>query len=169
MKQYKIKDFIHLKRIKILEEDSDSYKIEYNSQIYEIAKDSESHFVQNSPSAPSMGLTMVLEQRLEMCLVPETEIFQDEKAPQEFKEVMMFHEIREMEYKNAGFDDAHIRAMNDEILYIQKFFDGKTQKKYLRFASDYRQYPVIKATIAKLMEVTKEELEKKKVADRKIG
>ncbi len=149
MKPIKLQNFINLNRVKILDENDDFYSVEYNSQLYTIAKDSESRFVQSSPVNPSMS--MHLEQKLEQVLMPETGIFQDKKVPQSFKEVMMFHEIREMEYRDAGFNDAHQRAVNDEVLYIQKFLSKKAQKFYLWFAAHYRAIALSQKTLNFMM------------------
>lgn len=129
-----IADIVNLERIEIIEETEDCHRIKYKNNTYEIAKSTESCFVTHSSSP---GPT--LEHRLEQKLIPETEIFQDENVPQEYKEVMMFHELREMEYKAAGFEDAHERAINDEVLYVLKFFDEKTREGYLQFAREYRK------------------------------
>ena len=130
-----INDIIKLERVKLLEETEEDYKIKYGSEIYNIFKDSKTGFEINQPTSQKSKLELRLEQKL----VPETHIFIDETAPLEFKEVMLFHEFREIQYKENGFEDAHQRAINDEILYIMKFFDEKKQKEYLNFAEDYRK------------------------------
>lgn len=129
-----LSDLIQLERVRIVEELDDAYKVKYGNDEYNIAKDSQSHW-NNGMATHSNGLEL----RQELRLVPEHGIFQDEQAPAEFKEVMMFHEIREREYSEAGFDDAHERAMNDEVLYILKFFEQEKQKAYLTFAAKYRR------------------------------
>lgn len=131
-----LSDIIELDRVHIEGETPDLYTVKYKDRTYEITKSTETCFVSNgSSSAPSMRAELRLENRI----VPETEIFQDSHVPTEFKETMMFHEIREMEYKSGCFEDAHKRAVNDEVLYALKFFDKKTQKEYIDFAQMYRK------------------------------
>jgi len=135
-----LSDLINLYRICILEETEDFYRIGHYDEhsgfiTYNIAKDTKTSFaLTNSSPNSSQGLKMRLEQRI----IPETGVFQDKDVPPEFKEVMMFHEIREMQYKEAGFEDAHKRAVNDELLYIMKFFSKEKQAMYLKFATEYR-------------------------------
>ncbi|MBI2105782.1 hypothetical protein HYT56_03015 [Candidatus Woesearchaeota archaeon] len=51
---------------------------------------------------------------------------------------MVFHELREIEYREADFDDAHERAVNDEILYVLKHLGENKLEDYLAFAENYR-------------------------------
>ena len=127
MTEQDISDLINLDRVEILEETDDSFRVKYGNHAYQIAKSDKSAFL--IPSAPTLGLEMKLEQQL----VLDTGVFQDDSAPEEFKEVMMFHELREMEYKDHGFEDGHDRAVNDELLYITKFFDSARKIAYLQF------------------------------------
>ncbi len=129
-----IAENITLDRVNILEEAENKYKVEYQNKTYEVFKSTKTSFSINGSSDYSLEMKQVFEQ----CLVPETEIFQDEKVPKEFKEIMMFHEIRELEYKEASLGNAHERALNDEMLYVIKFFDEKTLRDYLKFAKKYR-------------------------------
>jgi len=132
----KLPNLISLERVKIVKETPDVYIVKCGNNEFQIAKDSDSHFSLGSSSPQiELGLSLNLEQRI----IPETGIFQDESAPIEFKEIMMFHEIREKEYAESGVEDAHQRAVNDEILYTLKFFDKKTQEKYFKFAEEYRE------------------------------
>ncbi len=55
-----------------------------------------------------------------------------QRSTEEFMEVMMFHEIREMEYAKTDLDNAHDRAVNDEILYVLKHFEPKQQKAFFK-------------------------------------
>jgi hypothetical protein len=127
---------INLERVELVNEDPDTYIVKYKGMFYEIAKGDESHWAEiNASSPPTLKQELKLEQRL----IPETGIFQDANTPQEFKEVMMFHELREREYKLTGFEDAHERAINDEILYVLKFFDEQTRQRYLDFATALRE------------------------------
>ncbi len=127
-------DRINLERVKIVEEAKDFYKVQYKGQEYRVMKSAETHFANGSASAPSLRQAI----RLEQILIPEAGIFQDTEVPNEFKEIMMFHEIRESEYKNAGFADGHERAVNDEVLYALKFFTPKQRTAYFKFAEEYR-------------------------------
>ncbi len=128
---------INLERIEIVEETDSDFQVRYNNEVYTIAKNSESCFVSEGASSTS-HCGMKQELRLEQRLVPETGFLQDDAVRPEFKEVMMFHELREQEYKNAHFADAHKRAVNDEILYVLKFFDEQ-KEEYFKFAEEYRR------------------------------
>ncbi len=125
---------IGLERV-VLEETPDAYRAQYGTETYEIAKDNKSHF----SGAGAQGIRIRQEMRTEMRISPAHGIFQDEEMPAEFKEVSIFHEIREREYSQAGFDDAHERAVNDEILYVQKYFSEELQQRYFDFADEYRE------------------------------
>ena len=111
-------------------------------------KGAKTYFANGSATDPSVSQEI----RLEQILLPEAAIFQDEKVPQEFKEIMILHEIRESEYKNAGFEDGHERAMNDEVLYALKFLTPKQRAAYFEFAKEYR------ATQAKVPAVDLDEM-----------
>ena len=94
-----LKWLINLERVNILEEAEAFYRVQYNGQEYRIMKSDRTYFANGSATDPSVSQEI----RLEQILLPEAAIFQDEKVPQEFKEIMILHEIRESEYKNAGF------------------------------------------------------------------
>ena len=130
-----IREMIGFDRVKILEVVEGGYRVEYNGNEIEIADHEESHWASGSFGG---GLSLRQELRQTMSLVPESGLYQDRDAPEEFIEVMMFHEIREKEYAEAGFEDAHARALRDEALYITQHFDGKTQQTYLEWAKEYR-------------------------------
>ena len=130
-----IADLINLDRVKIKEETEESFIVKYKKDTYEIKKDKSADFM-GGPAEPRMMQAMNLEQHIE--IIPETRVLGDKSIPLEYKEVMMFHEIREQEYANHDFKDAHERAVNDEILYIMKFFDEKTRDGYLAFAAEQR-------------------------------
>ncbi len=132
-----VRDAITLERVKITRETPDFFRVEYAGETYDIAKSRESSFVMGD-NHPTTGDMLVMEEKLEQLLVPSTGIFQDDTVPIEYKEVMIFHEISEMQYREADFEDAHERAVNDEILYVVKFFDEKTREQYLEFARKYR-------------------------------
>jgi len=126
-------DLINLERLEILDQDEHSYTVNYSGKEYEIVKSDTSCF--NSASASSgMRLCMKQQQLLEV-----EGIFQDEDVPEEYKEVMMFHEIRESQYAEVDFEDAHERAVNDEILYVMKFLGEERLEDYLSWVQDYRK------------------------------
>lgn len=67
---------------------------------------------------------------------------QADEVPNTFVEVMMFHEIREGEYRSRfgiSEEEAHQRAVNDEILYVLKFFVPERQQKYFKWVQEYRK------------------------------
>ena len=129
-----LSDLINIERVEIIEKTPGSYKVNYKGQEYQITKDTESCWVPAAPSSMSIRTGMqLLNLQLE-------EIFQDDRVPEEFKEAMIFHEIREREYSAAHFDEkeAHERAQNDEILYAFKFFDEEKRQRFIEFARSYR-------------------------------
>src|SRR3989344_4632614 len=114
-------DHIQLSRVKILDRNERGYLVDYGGTKYSINGGDETFFVLGSDSAISTSVSsgagsLILEPRLtlEHRLVQGTEIFLEEDAPQKYKEVMLFHELREMEYVEAGLENAHDRAVNDE-------------------------------------------------------
>ncbi len=124
--------FITLPRVRVLKETNELYTVRYGDEKYDIGKATASYFESQQPSTE-----LRLEQRI--ALAAETDIFQDDKVPASYKEVMMFHEIREQEYVQHGLEDAHERAMNDEVLYVLKHFDAQTRDGYLAWARTYRE------------------------------
>ena len=131
----RLTEFTNIERLEIIEETNSSYKVKYQNNIYEFIKDTESYFDSGTSQTLSMKQELVLEQRI----ISENKIFQDETVPKEVKEIMMFHEIRELEYKENGLEDAHRRAVNDEIIYISKFFENKINDIF-EFIIKYRGY-----------------------------
>ena len=111
-----IRDLIEIDRLRIIEVDKSSYLVKLGSREYEVRRGEVSAFIREGNN-----------------------IEQDDLVPDEFKEIMMFHEIREKEYYEAGFKDAHERAANDEVLYVLKFFPPELQKKYFEFAKISRK------------------------------
>lgn len=164
-KDKELSDMINIGRVHMISEDDDCYRVMYDGEQHTIQKSDETHFL--APPVVGGGgsgcsAELRLEPKLEQRLVLETGIFQDDSAPDEFKEVMMFHELREMEYKKAGFDDAHDRAVNDELLYVIKHFEPGMRKEYLRFAGNVRQEAIKKKSSREeyLRMVAEEEKEK---------
>jgi hypothetical protein len=131
-----IREQIGFSRVKILERLKSGYQVEYEGEKIEIASGEISHWTSEGGSGGGAGMSQELRQTL--VLIPESGIFQDDEAPDEFKEIIMFHELREKEYAEAGFEDAHERAVRDETLYVLQHFDGKTQKEYLNWAKGIR-------------------------------
>lgn len=127
-------------RLKFLTETKDYYRVQLGDKRYEIAKDDETAFMPGNATSVGMGLRLELRQIIRL----ETTIFQDREAPDDFKEVMIFHELREMEYKEADFSDAHDRAVHDEMLYVIKYFDKEKRQQYFEFAQQYRKAEKIK-------------------------
>ncbi|GEM_PF-3783887 len=54
----------------------------------------------------------------------------------DLQEVALFHELREKEYKDAKFLDAHQRALNESTLYALKYLDLDTQLHYFTHQED---------------------------------
>ena len=134
-----IKEMINLNRLEILEETDSAYRVRYGDKEYIIKKDEESYFIgDNGTTHQGLGLGLGLSLRLELKQIISPGIFQDDDAPRDFKEVMMFHEIREKEYSEADFEDAHNRAVHDEILYVFKFLPPEKQTEYFEFVKNYR-------------------------------
>jgi len=130
-------ELINLERVSIIEENEDSFIVEYKDSKHKVTKSDETYFRLPLPmSGPAMGLSLQMTQELELSLP--SGIYQDVDTPKEFYEVMIFHELREMEYASNGFEDAHQRAVNDEIMYTFKFFDEETREKYAVFVEEYR-------------------------------
>ncbi|GEM_PF-5679234 len=117
----------------------DLYRVRYGSESYEVAKSSEFRWA-GSYSSPSSGgpelgqVTMQVQQ-----LAPEHGVFGDPSVLPEYIEICIFHELREWQYANSGFEDAHERAVNDELLYTLKFFEEDTRQGYFHFAKRYRE------------------------------
>jgi len=124
---------ITLPRLQIVEETERAYKVLFGDSEYEISKGSETHFFMNVSASFGQGMRLVM--------VPRqggNYIEQDENVPTEFKEAMMVHEIREMEYRSAGMDAPHERAVHDETLYALKHLPEPVLAIYFEFARKYR-------------------------------
>jgi hypothetical protein len=130
-----LRELISIPRLEILGETEDSFEVKLGGETFQVIKSSETSF--SAAGAQSQHLSQRLEMR--QVMLPDASIFQDEEVREEFKEVMILHEIREKEYKEAGFQDAHKRAMQDEVLYILKYFKTDLQQAYLEFARKYRE------------------------------
>ncbi len=148
----KLSDIINLERVKIEKETNSYYQVRYRDEIYRISKSDESSFIINGNNSITPEMEMSLEPRLELIVAQDTEIFQDASVPKRYREVMMFHEIREIEYQEAGFEDAHERAVNDEVLYVLKFFDKKTRDAYIKWSKEYRDLKLRESKSAEVEE-----------------
>lgn len=134
-------DIITLSRVTLLEAGDDFYRVRYNNQEYSF----KNSFETASYGSANGGTGMRLSQELRQEMRPLSGFYIDEQIREEQKdlwpiilEVMALHEIRESEYKEAGFEDAHQRAVKDEILYVTKFWDMDKRERYLAFAQEYR-------------------------------
>lgn len=128
-------------RLSILQETDEQYRIQYGEREIFIRKGKESSFLMPSEYVGGgMRLQMTQFQQLNI----DTQVLQDAGAPSDFIEVMMFHELREMEYVQARFIDAHNRAVHDEILYVLKFFQTEQQAEYFDWAAQYRRHAMEK-------------------------
>jgi hypothetical protein len=131
-----IKKQINTPRIEMLDQDEDFYHVKLGDEEFKIGKGESSEFIDRTPSG-GMGMSQQLVQSLEV--IPGLSIFQDESVKEEFKEIMMFHEISEIEHKRSGHKDAHQRAVHDEILYVLKYLDPQSQKEYFNWAKKVRE------------------------------
>jgi hypothetical protein len=131
-----IRELCDLPRVTVLSEDDDVFEVEYGGETISVVKSDETCFIAEGGGAAS-GSGADLSMSLRQNVAINTGIFQDELA-REFMEVMIFHELREREYKEAGLEDAHQRAVHDEILYIMAHLPHK-QAEYFAFAKEYRE------------------------------
>ncbi|MBI2105781.1 hypothetical protein HYT56_03010 [Candidatus Woesearchaeota archaeon] len=77
-----LSDKINLEKVQIIGDEEDFYRVKYGDQEYQIAKSDETSFEINHSPIPSHGLR--LEQRIDT--LPSMSIFQDESAPEEYRE-----------------------------------------------------------------------------------
>lgn len=136
-----VKEELTINRVRIVESKEKSYLIEYGGCSIEFLKSDETAFTLGNENSrdyracsPGNEMSQGLVLQLKPKMVRNTEFFLEEDAPTDFKETMIFHELREAEYKEAGFLDGHQRAVNDEVLYALKFMDEQTRKDYFDFA-----------------------------------
>ena len=125
---------ISLPRVVFIEETEATLTVELNGERYAISKSTEASFITQSSSSRGMQISTRQIQSLEL-----PRISTDASAHPAFMEVMIFHEIREMQYEDADFEDAHDRAVHDEILYVLKYLDQDTQNRYFEFARNERR------------------------------
>ncbi len=144
-----------LPKVTLVVEAKETYVVKYRGEMVCINKDSESYWVGsgNGSSGGSIKLSQTLEQKLE----PVHGLFQNDDAsiPTKFKEVMIFHELREREYADAGFEDAHERALLDERMYVLQYLSEEPvfnrplllDLLYLQFAEEYRKGRTAKESV----------------------
>lgn len=127
-----IAQLVEIPRVTDIQEDENYYQCTYNGNLYCFKKDTAStvEVPASSTDGPKMALTM----RHTL----DAKFTQDQFANREFFEVMMLHEIREVEYMEAGFPDTHQRAVHDEMLYVIKYLGKSRLKPYLEYAGKYR-------------------------------
>ena len=128
-----LRDLIDLPRVKILSEDETSFLIEYEGQEIPVVKSDATYFQAEAAGSVRNGMR----QELRLVAALDEKICQDDGA-REFMEVMLFHELREREYLDAGFENPHQRAVHDEILYVMAHLPEKL-REYLEFAKQYRE------------------------------
>ncbi|MBI4146298.1 hypothetical protein HY489_03095 [Candidatus Woesearchaeota archaeon] len=136
-----LRNNILLDRVEILGESDEDFLVRHGDSQYRITKGAESGW---SGGIAVPGIAIGIATRTEPTITPHSGAFQDASVPAEFREVMIFHELREREYVNHDFDpaEAHQRALNDEVLYVLKFFDLELQERYFEFAKQYRERKV---------------------------
>ena len=135
-------DNLYLNKVNIVDQTEDSYTVEYGDRTVVVSRADETKFElgenrQNRPLTSYGGLVQVMVMKQD--IVRSTEFSQEDDVPDEYKEIMIFHELREAEYRESGFEDAHQRAVNDEVLYALKFMDRETREGYFDFANGYRR------------------------------
>jgi len=155
-KDFEYADIINLQQVEISHEDENSYIVKFGEEEFEVIKSDETYFEPETKTTSEGGL------RLRHVLALNIGgIFHDQDVPKEFTEVMIFHEIREREYKAVGFEDAHSRAINDEILYALKFLSADMQKDYFQFASERREQARLEGEKKKREEIEQQIIDKK--------
>ena len=129
-----IKELVNIPKVTVLSEDDDEFKVRYKGEVMSVVKSNETCFVSGGGGgSASIGQSLCLRQQLGIG----RGIYHDEQA-REFMDVMIFHELREREYKEAGVEDAHQHAVIDEILYVLAHLPEK-QREYFEFAKEYRE------------------------------
>jgi hypothetical protein len=135
-----MKDIISFPRLEILKETDSSYLIKVGDKVFEIKKGKES-FLDLTDISVVTGIGVRQELRKALSAYSPTK--RNNKTTQNYQEADIFHDIREDEYKDAGFMDAHRRAMHDLILYVLKHFQPGTQTAYLRYATKMEFYRLV--------------------------
>ncbi len=131
-----LEEWIEFPRVNILRENDETFTVEYNGEEITISKEEMKHEMgafHAGSGSPAMQVRLEIRQELQ----PLHGLFLDRDIPTEFREALIFHELREKEY--SGFEDAHQRAVHDEILYVLKHFSPELRKQYLEFAEKERE------------------------------
>lgn len=132
-------DWIKFPRVKIIGEDDNTYTVNYGEEEYTFSKEEmEGEMGEYAAGCAVMEITQTVRQELRSA----HGFFLDLDIPPEFREAIIFHELREKEY--AGEEDAHQKAVHDEILYITKHFSLKLRKQYLKLMGKERERAVRK-------------------------
>lgn len=137
------KELIELDRLNI-EDTPDEFRVTYGDVVYAMPKKPEADSTPRDEYHEARLFTEVgIVPQLRQVLIQEqssdrVEQLKYEEVPDEFIEAVLFHQLREMEYENAGFENAFERATNDEVLYAIKFFSAEKRDRFIAFACEYR-------------------------------
>lgn len=133
-----LQKWISFPRVTVIDETDNAYMVEFDGMKYEVAK-CDTGEVKGGAYDGGEGegrIAMDTRHELRQVLVPASGIFSKKNIPSEFREAVAFHELRHVEY--GGDDDAHQKALHDEILYIIKYFSAELRERYLKFARRLR-------------------------------
>lgn len=147
-------------RVKILKVLEDHYVIRYGKEEMIVKKSNESFYASSWTNQITCGVKLALRHTLE--ILPLEWIFLDENAPQEFMEVIIFHEIRENFYREMNLENPHEQAVHDEILYAMKHLSIDQQQSYFVWAKNVRNQALKKKWEAKRKMKSDEKKEPKK-------
>ena len=153
----RLASFIDLPRVEILEENEDSFTVRLGDEKFDIIKSDDTYFNHDLNMYHSGKIALRMTQRT----ISMGNIHLDKETPQDFMEVLMFHELREKEYQESGFEDAHNRAVNDEILYVMKYLPKETAMAYFDFAEKLRSE-------AKAKKMEQEDEERKRFEQKEV-
>lgn len=106
-------DLIAIERVTLLGETPHAITARYEGCTYEFIKSDHSGFGHNT-------------------------FFQDQSAPREFWEIMIFHELEESKRRARGEENPHQEAVHAEILYALRHFDSEKQQRYFSWVREYR-------------------------------
>jgi hypothetical protein len=134
-------------RVNIIDETDEFYLVKHamtendSPELYNILKSSSTAYTMANSPPQNQSMQLSLEPRIEY-LQPDHEILQDKDAPKEFIEVMIFHELREIRYRNdadCSRQQAHELTLHDEILYVARHLGLDMVVPFIAFAKEYRQ------------------------------
>ena len=124
-----------LARLEFISEDENTIQVLYNGLQYEVEKGDETSF--QPTSSQRRGVTEIPWPSLQ----GDKENFYvslDKQAPAEFREPMLFHELREIEYFMRNMPNTHDMAIQDELAYIRMHFPPEYQAAFIEFAETSR-------------------------------